>query len=104
MRGASWRTSKPAARRALEVLPSAEDIWDPLAFVAAVIEIEHRGDGIDADAVNMEFAQQIERTRQQEVGDFAATGETLYHLYGDASAADSQRLRAAIAMGPELDR
>jgi hypothetical protein len=35
--------------------------------MAAVIEIEHRSDGIDADAVNVEFAQPVERARQQKV-------------------------------------
>jgi uncharacterized membrane protein len=36
------------------------------------------------------------------VGDFVATGETLFRLYGaSAAAADGGRLRAAVAMGPE---
>src|SRR6266404_2705147 len=35
------------------------------------------------------------------VGDFDATGETLFRLHGGAAAADDARLRAAVAMGPE---
>jgi uncharacterized membrane protein len=35
------------------------------------------------------------------VGDFVATGETLFRLHGGAAAADDRRLHAAVAMGPE---
>jgi uncharacterized membrane protein len=36
-----------------------------------------------------------------QVGDFVATGEPLFNLYGAAKALDGRRLRAAVAFGPE---
>ena len=41
----------------------------------------------------MEFAYRV--------GDFVATGETLFHLHGDAAAANDATLCAAVAMGAE---
>ena len=35
------------------------------------------------------------------VGDFVATGEPLYRLYGNAARIDDRRLRAQVAFGPE---
>jgi uncharacterized membrane protein len=36
-----------------------------------------------------------------QVGDFAAVGEPLFLLYGSAASADEDKLRSAVAMGPE---
>ena len=44
-------------RDCIEVLAPAERVRDPLPRVAAVVEVEHRGDRIDPDAVDVEFAQ-----------------------------------------------
>jgi len=54
-------------RHRVEVLASAERVRHPLAFLARVVEVEHRGDGVDANAVGVELAQPEERVREQEV-------------------------------------
>src|SRR5438067_1816045 len=59
-------------RDRVEVLAPAERVRDPLPRVAAVVEVKHRGDRIDPDAVDVEFAQPVERARQQEIRDLAA--------------------------------
>ena len=56
----------------LEVLAAAESIRHPLAVVARVVEIEHRGDGIHAQAVGVVLLQPEERVREQEVADLVA--------------------------------
>ena len=42
-------------------------IGNPFARLAAVIEIEHRGDGIDTQTVDMELLQPIERATEQKI-------------------------------------
>jgi len=49
----------------LEVFAAAVAIGDPFALPAAVIEIEHRTDGIDPQPVHMELIQPEMRARQQ---------------------------------------
>src|SRR5260370_41974589 len=56
----------------VEVFPAAVDVGDPAPRLTAVIEIEHRGDGIDPEPVDMKFAQPIERARMQEIRHLAA--------------------------------
>ena len=51
----------------VEVLPAAEGVRHPLALLARVVEVEHRRDGVDAEAVGVELAQPVERVREQEV-------------------------------------
>ena len=53
----------------LEVLVAAEDVGDPLAGFARVVEVEHRGDGIDAQAVEVVAIEPEERIAEQEVAD-----------------------------------
>src|SRR5581483_9250283 len=55
-----------------EVFTSTELIGNPLAFFAAVVEIEHRGDGIDAQGIEMKLAQPVQRIRDQKVAHFVA--------------------------------
>src|ERR1044071_5355588 len=38
---------------ASDILPPAEAVRPPLAFLAAVVEVEHRGDGISPQAVDV---------------------------------------------------
>lgn len=52
-----------------EVLAPAIFVGDPLAFLAGIIEIEHRGDGIDAQSIEMEFFGPIKRV-VDEVGQY----------------------------------
>ena len=51
----------------LEVLVAAEHVRHPLAGLARVVEVEHRGDGVDAEPVDVVLAQPEERVREQEV-------------------------------------
>ena len=37
----------------LEVLVAAEHVGDPLAGLARIVEVEHRGDGVDPQAVDV---------------------------------------------------
>jgi len=57
----------------VEVLAAAEHVGDPFPRIAAVIEIQHRGDRIDPDPVDMILAHPVECARQQEIRDLAAT-------------------------------
>ncbi len=56
----------------VEVLVAAIAVGYPLARLAAVVEIEHGGDGIDAQRVDVELVEPIECARLQEVGDLGA--------------------------------
>jgi uncharacterized membrane protein len=70
-------------------------------------EISHAGTSAIVLAVHFDALRlEAERTGGAiefafRVGDFVAAGETLFRLYGDAAKASDDRLRAAIAMGPE---
>ena len=55
-----------------EVLAPAMDVRDPLAGVAAVVAVEHRGDGIDAQPIDMEMLQPMQRAGDQEALHLAA--------------------------------
>ena len=59
-------------RDRVEVLAPAELVRDPLARLARVVEVEHRRDGVDADAVGVVLAQPVQRAGQQEVADLVA--------------------------------
>ncbi len=62
------------------------------AIVLAVDLDTLRSEAQRTDGV-IEFAHQV--------GDFAAVGEPLFLLYGGAASADEDKLRSAVAMGPE---
>ena len=51
----------------LEVLAAAVAVREPLPRLAAVVEVEHRGDGVDAQAVDVELLEPVERVGDQEV-------------------------------------
>ncbi|MNR43571.1 hypothetical protein D3C85_1622060 [compost metagenome] len=57
----------------LEVLPSAKPVRLPLPFLAGVVEVEHRGDGVHAQAVDVEFVEPVQRVGDKEVADLAAS-------------------------------
>ncbi|MFK4686340.1 hypothetical protein ABIF39_008097 [Bradyrhizobium diazoefficiens] len=59
-------------RDRLDVLPSAILVRNPGAGRTAVVEIEHRCDGIDAQAVDRVALQPEQRVRHQEVRHFGA--------------------------------
>ncbi len=43
----------------------------PFAGLPRIVEIEHRGDGVDAQAVDVEAVDPVERARIEKIGDFA---------------------------------
>ena len=53
----------------LEVLVAAVFVRAPLTALSAVVQIEHRCDGIDPESVYMVFVHPVERIRNQEVLD-----------------------------------
>ena len=55
-----------------QVFASAILVAQPLARFAAVVEIQHRRDRVDAQAVDMELVEPIERVGNQEVADLVA--------------------------------
>src|SRR5437588_7298657 len=59
-------------RNRFEILSSAKFIRYPFAFLAAVIEVEHRRDRIDAQTVQMKFAQPIQRVGDQKISNLVS--------------------------------
>ena len=55
----------------LEVLAAAVLVGDPLARLARVVEVEHRGDGVHPQAVDVVALEPEQRVGDQEVGDLA---------------------------------
>ena len=53
-------------RDRLEVLVTAVDVRRPLARPARVVEVEHRRDGVDTEAVDVELAEPVERVGHEE--------------------------------------
>ena len=56
----------------LEVLSAPELVRDPLAFLAAVVEVEHRSHGIHAQAVDVHLFDPVQSVRDEEVADLVA--------------------------------
>ena len=48
------------------------DVGLPLALLAGVVEVEHRGDGVDPDAVDVELLQPVQRVGDEEVAHLLA--------------------------------
>jgi uncharacterized membrane protein len=69
--------------------------------------IEHRGKSAIVLAINLDALVAAARNADgmiefvHRVGDFVATGEPLFLLYGGAKAIDDRTLRAQVAFGPE---
>ena len=61
----------PQERDRVEVLVAAVDVGDPLARLPRVVEVEHRGDRIDAQAVDVVVPEPEQGVGQQEVRDLA---------------------------------
>ena len=55
-----------------EIFAAAINIRNPFALAAAVVAIEHRGDGVDAQAVDVKMFEPIERAGDQEALHLAA--------------------------------
>src|SRR5205807_6561968 len=56
----------------LEVFAATVLIGNPLARLARIIEIEHRGDGVHAQAVNVEALAPEQGIGEQKIDDFVA--------------------------------
>ena len=56
----------------VEVLPSAVAVRHPLAGLAAVVEVEHRGHRVHAQPVHVVLVEPVQRVRHQEVADLVA--------------------------------
>ena len=59
-------------RHRLEVLAAAVLVRHPLAVLARVVEVEHRGDGVDAQPVDVELLEPVERVGDEEVAHLGA--------------------------------
>ena len=53
-----------------EIFASAEFVGNPLALLARIVEIEHGGDGVHAQAVDVIFVEPEHGARHQEAADF----------------------------------
>ena len=56
----------------LEILAPAVAVRHPLARRAGVVEVEHRGDAVDPQAVRVELLDPVERVRDEEVAHLVA--------------------------------
>ncbi len=56
----------------LEVFVTAELVRYPFAFLARVIEIQHRGDGVDAQRIDVKFVDPVQSAADQVVDDLAS--------------------------------
>src|SRR5262249_10131134 len=96
-----------------QMLAPAIDVGDPLAGGAAVVAIEHGGDSVDAQAVDVEMLQPMERARDQEAlhlaspeivdGSVPVLGETLARIevLVEGSAVEA---RQTVRIGREMRR
>src|SRR3984957_13448819 len=55
-----------------QVLAATEAVWNPLARVARVVEVEHRSDRIDAQTIEVILVDPEQRVRNQKVLHFVA--------------------------------
>jgi hypothetical protein len=55
-----------------EILPAAVRVGRPLAGLAAVVEIQHGRDRVDAEPIDVELVQPVERVGDQEIADLVA--------------------------------
>src|SRR5258705_7482240 len=55
-----------------QVLTAAKFVWEPLAFLAAIVQIKHRSHSIHPQSVDMKFLEPEERVSDKEVSDFVA--------------------------------
>jgi hypothetical protein len=66
------RVQLPQELHRLEVLAPTVPVGHPLPRLARVVQVQHRRDGVDAQAVDVELPQPEERVAQQEVADLVA--------------------------------
>ncbi len=54
----------------LQIFAAAKLVRDPFAFLARIIEVKHRGDGVHAQAVNVKTLAPEERVGDEKIGNF----------------------------------
>ena len=57
----------------LQILAAAEFVGNPLTFLARIIEVEHGGHRIDAQAIGVIFRQPVQGIAEQKAAHFLAT-------------------------------
>src|ERR1700740_2446723 len=67
----NYRVQVPQEADCLQILSSAVDVWNPFARLAAVVAIEHGGDGVDPQTINVKMLKEMKRARDEEVLYFA---------------------------------
>ena len=64
---------RPEEVYGLEVFASAITVWDPLPFFAGIIEVEHGGDSVDAESVDVIALAPGQCTGDEEGAHFVAS-------------------------------
>ena len=78
----------------IEIFASAKFVWNPFALFARIVEIQHGGDGVHPQAVDMVFVEPKHRARHQEAAHFGASVvEDVRLPVGMKSLAASRRVR-----------
>ena len=72
MRAVDQRVDLLQKSHRFPVLVATFGIGQPFSGLARIIEVEHRGDRIDAQPVNMELLHPVERVGGQYIGNLAA--------------------------------
>ena len=89
----------------LQVLAAAQLIGNPLACFAGIIEVQHRGHGIHAQAVDVILVDPEKRVRQQEILHFvAAVVEDERAPIRDARHGEDRRVRRDACRRKRLGR
>jgi uncharacterized membrane protein len=106
-----WRIGEQGIKVVESVFPNLVEAPRPARTPtvpgAATRVVEHDGTSAIVLAVNVDSLIALARRAEgviafvPRVGDFVATGEPLYRLYGNAAQIDDRKLRAQVAFGPE---
>jgi uncharacterized membrane protein len=106
-----WRIGEQGIRVVESVFPNLVEAPRPARTPtvpgAATRVVEHDGTSAIVLAVNVDSLIALARRAEgviafvPRVGDFVASGEPLYRLYGNAAQIDDRKLRAQVAFGPE---
>jgi uncharacterized membrane protein len=106
-----WRVGEQGVKVVESVFPdlvaAPRSPRTPAVPGAATRVVEHRGTSAVVLAANVDALVALARRAEgviafvPRVGDFVATGEPLYRLYGNAAQIDDRKLRAQVAFGSE---
>ena len=85
-------------RDGLEVLSTAVAVGGPLALVPRVVQVEHRGDGVHAQAVDVELLRPVQGVGHQEVADLVTT--EVEHVGAPVGLLTATGVRVLVQRGP----